>query len=54
MDFPEMKFHQSDIPSEYWARVQSEEEDTSDNPTVVIPRPKFEVPTIEEWWFLPF
>jgi len=57
MDFPESKYHAGNIiPSEYWACVQDAqwEEDTSDNPTVVIPRPKVEPPPIEDRWFYPF
>jgi hypothetical protein len=52
MDFPEMKYHAGGIvPSDAWIVG---DEDTGDNPTVVIPRPKVEAPTPEEGWFLPF
>ena len=63
MDFPEMKYHESgEVPCEYWASVRPkfkvkpkvEDEDTSDNPTVIIPRPKVEPPPIEDRWFFPF
>ena len=53
MDFPEMKFHQSGaIPAEFYANIDREEEDVSDAPTVIIPRPKVEPPPIEERWFI--
>lgn len=55
MDFPESKYHVSGVvPSEFYATI-GDDEDTSDNPTVVIPRPAREEPTVDEWWwFLPF
>ena len=52
MDFPEEKFHQSGaIPAEYYSAI-NEEEDVSDAPTVVVPRPRTEPPPIEERWFI--
>ena len=64
MDFPEMKYHDSgEVPCEYWASVRPkfpkfkpkvEDEDTSDNPTVIIPRPLSPPPPIEDRWFYPF
>jgi len=54
MDFPEMKYHAGGIvPSEYAWRTISDDEDTSDNPTVIMPLPE-PPPSIEERWFLPF
>jgi hypothetical protein len=52
MDFPESKYHASGaIPSEFYANIH-EEEDASDAPTVVVPRPRPEPPPIEERWFI--